>query len=79
MHDDKSPFLLKTSEANMNNNNINDKDTFIRIVPLKDEIKEHISECNYFIYQELIAYQQTILAKKKIFRCVSPLKNNNFI
>jgi len=76
LNDDKSPFLLKTSETNINMiNNINDKDIFIRIVPLKEEIKEHIADCNYYIYQELIAYQQNILAQKKIFRCVSPLKN----
>ena len=79
LSDDRSPFLLKTSEANINminNNNNNDKDFFIRIVPLKEETKELISECNYYIYQELIAYQQNILAQKKIFRCVSPLKNS---
>ena len=85
LNDDRSPFLLKTSEANVNminhNNNINniDKDFFIRIVPLKEETKELISECNYYIYQELIAYQQNIIAQKKIFRCVSPLKNSPYI
>ena len=80
LNDDKSPFLLKTSEANINminNLNNNDKDFFIRIVPLKEDIKEHIIECNYYIYQELIAYQQNILSQKKIFRCVSPVKNIN--
>ena len=80
LNDDKSPFLLKTSETNINMiNNINDKDIFIRIVPLKEEIKEHIADCNYYIYQELIAYQQNILAQKKIFRCVSPLKNITYL
>ncbi len=80
LNDDRTPFLLKTSEPNINminnmNINNNDKDYFIRIVPLKEEIKEHINECNYYIFQELIAYQQNILAQKKVFRCVSPLKN----
>ena len=83
LNDDRTPFLLKASEPNINmNNNLNlnsninnDKDYFIRIVPLKEEIKEHINECNYYIYQELIAYQQNILNQKKVFRYVSPLKN----
>ena len=79
LNDDKSPFLLKTSETNINMinniNNANDKEIFMRIIPLKEEIKEHIAESNYYIYQELIAYQQNILAQKKIFRSVSPLKN----
>ena len=52
LNDDRTPFLLKTSEPNINminnmNINNNDKDYFIRIVPLKEEIKEHINECNY--------------------------------
>ena len=85
LSDDRSPFLLKTSEANINMinntnlNSINDKDFFIRIVPLKEETKELISECNYYIYQELIAYQQNIIAQKKMFRCVSPIKSIPYI
>ena len=76
INEDRSPFLLKASDPSLNNNNNSDKDIFMRIVPLKEEIKEHIKECNYYIYQELIAYQQNILARKKMFRCVSPIKSN---
>ena len=72
LNGDRSPFLLKASDPIANN----EKDLFMRIVPIKDEIKEHIKECNYYIYQELIAYQQNIIAKEKIFRCVSPIKVN---
>ena len=85
LNDDRTPFLLKVSEANINmindiNKNNNDKDDFfIKIVPLNEEVKEHIFECNYYIYQELIAYQQNITAKKKMFRCVSPLNNIKFM
>ena len=82
LNDDRTPFLLKASEPNINmlnnlnlNNVNNDKDYYIRIVPLKEEIKDHINECNYYIYQELIAYQQNILNQKKVFRYASPLKN----
>jgi hypothetical protein len=49
--EDRSPFLLKASDPSISN----EKDMFMRIVPLKEEIKEHIKECNYYIYQELIA------------------------
>ena len=70
--EDRSPFLLKAAEPVTNN----EKDSYMRTVPIKEEIKEHIKECNYYIYQELIAYQQNILAKKKMFRCVSPIKSN---
>ena len=72
LNDDRSPFLLKVSDPIANN----EKDLFMRIIPIKDEIKEHVKECNYYIYQELIAYQQNIIAKEKIFRCVSPIKVN---
>ena len=72
LNGDRSPFLLKASDPIANN----EKDLFMRIIPIKDEIKEHIKECNYYIYQELIAYQQNIIAKEKIFRCVSPIKVN---
>ena len=70
--EDRSPFLLKAAEPITNN----EKDSYMRTVPIKEEIKEHIKECNYYIYQELIAYQQNIIAKKKVFRCVSPIKSN---
>ena len=73
INDDRSPFLLKASDPIANN----DKEMLMRIIPLKDEIKDHIKECNYYIYQELIAYQQNIIAKEKIFRCISPIKSNN--
>ena len=72
--EDRSPFLLKVSDPILNNDK--EKDIFMRIIPLKEESKEHIKECNYYIYQELIAYQQNILARKKMFRCVSPIKSN---
>ena len=79
LDNDRSPFLLKTSE-NCNNKSSSTTERNIQklIVPLKGETKELISECNYYIYQELIAYQQNAIAKKKSFKCVSPLKKRNF-
>ena len=85
LNDIRTPFLLKASKANINviNNlnidNNNEKDFLIKIVPLKEKTKEHISECNYYIYQELIAYQQNILVKKTINRDAPPSKNRAHI
>ena len=84
LSDIRTPFLLKASEANINMiNNINldnnDKDFLIKIVPLKEKTKEHIAECSYYIYQELIAYQQNILIKKTINRGVTPSNNRTHI
>jgi hypothetical protein len=82
LNNETTPFLLKTSENNMkmaNNidiNNTKEKDHFMRKVPLNEEIKEHINQCNYYIYQELIAYQLNISMNKNKIRGVSPLKNN---
>ena len=79
LDNDRSPFLLKTSESNNNkSSNTTERNIQKLIVQLKGETKELISECNYYIYQELIAYQQNAIAKRKSFRCVSPLKKRNF-
>ena len=74
---DQTPFLLKTSEKNKISN---DKEPFTRLVPLDQELKEEITECTYYIYQELIAYQNEKV-HNKVLRSISPLKrivkNNN--
>lgn len=70
LKNDQTPFLLKTSEINKISN---DKDPFIHLVPLDKELKNEIVECSYYIYQELIAYQNEKV-NKKILRCISPLK-----
>ena len=57
VNDDQTPFLLKMSDSNL----INEKESFVHLVPLKNELKEDIIECNYYIYQELIAYQNSII------------------
>ena len=67
---DQTPFLLKASEKSKISN---DKDPFIHLIPLTQELKEEISDCTYYIYQELIAYQNEKV-HNKILRCISPLK-----
>ena len=66
---EQTPFLLKTIE---NKNN----EPFVHLIPIKnDKLSNNIKECNYYIYQELIAYQN----EKGNIRCISPLKRTEQI
>jgi hypothetical protein len=71
--DEASPFLLKASESITNSD---DKKRLI--IPIKEEIRDKIYKCNYYIYQELIAYQQNILLKKNELKYISRLNSNNY-
>ena len=71
---DQTPFLIKASEKSKIDN---DKDPFIHLVPIDKDLKNDILECSYYIYQELIAYQNEKVSKK-ILRCISPLKRIDF-
>ena len=67
---DQTPFLLKASEKSKISL---DKDPFIHLVPLSPELKDKIAECTYYIYQELIAYQNEKV-HNRVLRSISPLK-----
>ena len=77
IENDQTPFLLKTSQKSKISN---DKDPFIHLIPLDQELKEEITDCTYYIYEELIAYQNEKV-HNKVLRSISPLKriikNNN--
>ena len=66
---DQSPFLLKAS----NKSKFLENDYFMRVIPINEELREEIFECNFYIYQELIAYQNKNYDKKD-FRCISPVR-----
>ena len=72
IENDQTPFLLNASEKIEIKN---DKESFIYTVPLKEETKYEIMECIFYIYQELIAYQNEKV-NKNILRRISPLKKN---
>jgi hypothetical protein len=74
INNDQTPFLLKASEKSKIDN---DKDPFIHLIPLDKDLKNDIMECSYYIYQELIAYQNEKV-NNKILRCISPLKRIKF-
>ena len=67
---DQTPFLLKASQKNKIGN---DQDPFIHLIPLDQKLKEEITECTYYIYQELISYQNEKV-HNKVLRSISPLK-----
>ena len=63
-----TPFLLKTSEKIDNSNG---EVPYFHIVPISKELKEKIALCNYYIYQELIYYQNSKKKNNKI-KLISP-------
>ena len=50
VNNDNSPFLLKASDENNDNN-------FIVKVPITEELREEIKKCQFIIYQDLIFFQ----------------------
>ena len=75
LNNDFSPFLMKASEKNSNSNG---EEPYIHIVPLSNELKENIKQCNYLIYQELIYYQNSKI-NSKFGKTFSPFKQQNKI
>ena len=66
--DDQTPFFIKAnSSQNVGKNNYT--------ISLDQKVINCIKECNYYIYKELIAYEND-KEKRKIFRCISPIRKN---
>ena len=74
INNDFSPFLMKASEKNSNTNG----EHYIHIVPISNELKDNIQQCNYLIYQELIYYQNNKI-NSRFDRVISPCKNDSKI
>ena len=74
VNNDYNPFLLKASEK-MNNSN---GEPNFNIVPISNELRDNIKQCNYYIYQELIYYQNKKI-KKNFHKIISPSKSENKI
>ena len=66
---DESPFFVNADETNNKQ---------IKILSLNKNVLNSIKECSYYIYKELIAYQNE-KANKKLLRCISPLRKNNSV
>ena len=69
---DQSPFFIRANDKN----NINTEDKSNYAISLDQAIINEIKECNYYIYKELISYEN-----KKIHntfqRCISPIRKNS--
>ena len=79
INNDQTPFLLNASDRNLEKIEKiekNESDIKIHIIPLKKEMENNIIECIYYIYQELIAYQNEKVNKNILMR-ISPLKRKN--
>ena len=77
INNDQTPFLLGASDKNLEKNEKKlETDIKMRVVPLKKEIENDIIECIYYIYQELIAYQNEKVSKNILMR-ISPLRRKN--
>ena len=70
-----TPFLLKASEKIDNSNG---EVSYFHIVPISKELREKITLCNYYIYQELIYYQNSKMKKNKI-KFISPIRSEKRI
>ena len=71
---DQTPFLLNASDEKK----IPKGDLFLRVIPLDNELKKEILNWDFYIHKELIAYQNENL-HKQIFRCISPIRQNEII
>ena len=69
---DQSPFFIRANDKN----NIDTDNNQNYVISLDQKIIEEIKECNYYIYKELISYENNKI-HKTIQRCISPIKKNS--
>ena len=68
---DQSPFFIRANDKN----NIDKDDKSNYAISLDQAIINEIKECNYYIYKELISYENKKI--NTIQRCISPIKKNS--
>ena len=76
LKDELSPFFLKAAkypEIQDNYGNSKIIRNNFKIIPINECLINEIKDCNYYIYQELIAYQNEKVSQNN-FRCISPIK-----
>ena len=69
---EETPFFINIYDKNQKS----ESEALKYNLSINENIINNIKECNYYIYKELIAYQNE-KSKKKVYRCISPLKQNN--
>ena len=74
IENDQTPFLLNASDETK----IPKGDLFLRVIPLTSDLRKEILDWDFYIHKELIAYQNENF-NKQIFRCISPIRNNEIL
>ena len=69
---DQSPFFIRANDIN----NIETEDKSNYVISLDQAIINEIKECNYYIYKELISYENREI-HKTFQRCISPIRKNS--
>ena len=70
---DQSPFIVKTADKEQF---LLSNDQGTKMILLEEKILKEMTDCNYFIYKELISYE-TEKANKKNVRKISPIRKNS--
>ena len=68
---DQTPFFIKANDKM----SISNENTNTYSISLDSKVIDDIKECNYYIYKELIDYENDKI-KRKIYRCISPIRKN---
>ena len=69
---DQTPFIINIKDKNNIKSKNNDNNDSISLEP---KVIDDILDCNYFIYMELISYENEKMNKNNI-RCISPIRKN---
>ena len=69
---DQTPFIINIKDKNSYKSKDNENNDSISLEP---KIIDDILDCNYFIYMELISYENGKMSKNNI-RCISPIRKN---
>ena len=68
---DQSPFIVKVEDKK---NNLSNEEKNNKVIFLDEKIINDMKDCDYFIYKELIAYENEKMKTK--FRNISPIRKN---
>ena len=68
---DQSPFIVKVEDKK---NNLSNEEKTNKVIFLDEKIINDMKDCDYFIYKELISYENEKTSTR--FRSISPIRKN---
>ena len=68
---DQSPFIVKVEDKK---NNLSNEEKNNKVIFLDEKIINDMKDCDYFIYKELITYENEKTSTR--FRSISPIRKN---